>query len=349
MMKPMRVFLILILGLMCSAGRGLAQEDNFTTATSALQDVLSSLKQSVEKLSVDNNQLSSQDNLVKTQVLELQMQLGQLQAQGDALGKTAEKLQDKNTGRAQQITRLEEENFELDNRTQKDDVAIKSIQQSLDAAYPEEQKLLAQLKNRQDGPLYNGPGPLSSWDQVSSGSEIASRRQKEKLKLMKMIYDSQERQEALHESILEFQKNTPLLPAAGALAHQQQLKDQIKDLEAQIAAYSSNGPGPLSSRDQVRSVSQWDNAQLGELELELKGLEKNYMQLKDLMEQMSKRAQKAQMTVNQHIEGEKLQGNIDDLKRQSVKLIADLDDLRSQMVDLDKRKSHLEAMIQQMP
>ena len=64
------------------------------------------------------------------------------------------------------------------------------------------------------------------------------------------------------------------------------------------------------------------------------------------MEQMSKKAQAAQMTVSQHVEEEKLQSSIDDLNRQGVGLRADLDDLRSQMVDLDKRKSRLEMMIQ---
>ena len=33
-------------------------------------------------------------------------------------------------------------------------------------------------------------------------------------------------------------------------------------------------------------INQWDDTQLRQLELELKGLEKNYAQLKDLMGQM---------------------------------------------------------------
>lgn len=164
-----------------------------------------------------------------------------------------------------------------------------------------------------------------------------------------MIYDSQQRQEALHESILEFQKDTPLLPAASALAHQQQLKEQIKDLEAQIAARGGLSPAPQGDSSLPVPAHQWDNTQFSQLETELKDLEKNYLQLKDLMEQMSKKSQSAQMTVSQQIEGKKLQGNIEDLNSQSERLLADLDDLRSQMVDLDKRKSRLETMVQQLP
>ena len=67
------------------------------------------------------------------------------------------------------------------------------------------------------------------------------------------------------------------------------------------------------------------------------------------MEQMSKKAKASQMTVSQHIEEEKLRGNIDDLNRQGAGLRGDLDNLRSQMVNLDKRKSRLETMIQHLP
>ena len=75
-----------------------------------------------------------------------------------------------------------------------------------------------------------------------------------------MIYESQERQEASHKAILEFQKNTPLLPAASALAHQQLLKEQIKDLEDQIAVYP-----PENNRAALRVTGQWDDAQLDQL------------------------------------------------------------------------------------
>ena len=71
---------------------------------------------------------------------------GRLQGQGDVLNKQADKLQEKNPRRAQEITQLEEENSDLDDRTQKAEGAIKSIQESLDAGYQEDQKLLLQLK-----------------------------------------------------------------------------------------------------------------------------------------------------------------------------------------------------------
>ena len=316
----MRLFFFVISGMMLLPCLGLAQENNVTLDTSALQEVLSTLKQSIDKLGLDNDQLVAQDKAIKEQVLQLQMQLGHLEASGDVLNKTVARLQDNNPRRSQQISRLEEENSDLDDRIQKAEGDIKLIQQSLDTGYQEDQKLL------------------------SPESLAAARLQKEKLKLMKMIYDSQQRQESMHESILEFQKNTPL-PALSALAYQQLLKGQIKDLEAQNIAYQPETKGGLQYAP-LTAANQWDDAQLHQLELELKVLEKNYLQLKDLMEKMSQKAKAAQMTVSQHIEGEKLQSSMDDLNHQGMGLKADLDGLRAQMIELDKRKSRLEMMIQ---
>jgi chromosome segregation ATPase len=274
-MKVQRFWVAVILGMMLLTGRVWAQEENgdVSPATTALQEVLSNLKQSVEKLSLDNDQLEARDNAIKGQILQLQTQLSQLEARADFLNKETDKLKDTNPRRTQQISRLEEKDFELDNRIQKAEGSLRSMQQSGGA---------------EDRPVEHS--------------------QKEKLKLMKMIYDSQQRQESLHEAISEFQKNT-------------------------------NGG----------FLNQGDDAQLRQLESELQALEQNYLQLKDLMEQMNKKAQAARMTVSQHIEGEKLQSSIDDLNRQGVALKVDLDDLRSQMIDLDKRKSYLETTIKQLP
>ena len=261
-------------------GRSLAQEDNVSMATSALQEALATLKQSVEKLSLDNDQWTARDKAMKAKGIQLQTQLGQLEAQGNLLNKTADKLRDKNPRRGRQIARLEKENFDLDNRIEKALGGIKLIQQSM-----------------------------------ASGAHL----QKEKLKLMKMIYDSQLRQESLHESILR---------ATASVGYD--------DRATASVGHDDRATGELTMR--VR-----------QLELELKVLEKNYLQFKDLMEQISKRATAFRMTVSGHIEEGKLQSSIDDLNRQGVGLRANLDALLSQMVDLDKRKARLETMAQHLP
>jgi chromosome segregation ATPase len=144
----------------------------------------------------------------------------------------------------------------------------------------------------------------------------------------------------------EAQKLLVLSPQAGvrALAHQELLKKQVKDLEDEIAAFPPEKP--LAS---FGFTNQWDDKQLRQLESQLKVLEKNYGQLKDLVARMSKKIQSPAMVINQRTEGEKLKRSIDDLNLQSMGLKADLDDLRTQMVELDKRKSQLETMAQQAP
>jgi len=336
MMSSKAIVPIVCLTILISAPRVWGQEENVNTATSALQSVLENLKESAGKLALDNQQLALRDNAIKSQVAQLQIQLGQVQQQGDVVSKAVDRLQEKNPRRGQAITVLEGANFDLDNRNQKTEAAIKLIQQSLEAGYREDQKLLMQIKDKTN---VQPAKPVAPTAQELALIHV----QKEKLKLMKMIYDSQQRQEALHESVMELQKNAPLQPAADALAHQDLLKGQIKDLQAEIAAYP-----PEKFSYQGLGANEWDDTQMRQLEVELKALEKNYSQLKTLIDQMDKKVQASRMSVSQKLEGDKLQGNLRDLTHQGEGLSVELEDLRAQMVDLDKRKSHLEAMIQQI-
>jgi chromosome segregation ATPase len=157
------------------------------------------------------------------------------------------------------------------------------------------------------------------------------------IKLIQLSLDASDR---------ESQKLLVTGPQVGAraLAHQQLLKKQIKDLEDEIASYPPQKPLADLGVD-----SQWDDSQLRQLESQLKALEKNYVQLKDLVARMSKKVQSPAMVINQRTEGEKLQKSLDDLNLQGMGLKADLDGLRDQMVELDKRKSQLETVAQQTP
>ncbi len=332
----MRLFFLVILGAMFFCGPGMAQVQDVNSAASALQGVLSNLKQSVEKLSLDNDQLAARDKAVRQQIAQLQTQLVGLQAQGNPLNKAAAQLQQEDSSRAQQIARLEEESSDLDDRAQKAQGNIKLMQLSLGARYEEDQKLLLQLK----GMSNVLPPPVQAPPPESRAEEYL---QKEKLKLMKMIYDSQQQQESLHEAIFQFRKSILLRPVVTAMVHQQLLKEQIKNLEDQIAAF----PPPQSANGVF--VNQWNDDHLRRLEVELKALEKNYLQLKGLMEQMTQKAQSVKLTVSQRVEEGKLQSSMEDLKRQGMVLKVDLDDLRSQMIDLDKRKTRLETMVQNLP
>lgn len=311
----------------------MAQDQGPAVDTSSLQSVLANLKESAEKLNEDNDQLAARDKYIRQQILQLQGQLGRLESQGNTLSEAVSQLQDSDTRQSRQVIRLQQESSDLDGHIQKAQGAVKPAQRALDAAYAEDQKLLLQLKSMTGAPPMQDTG--------SAGLPSAD-VQKEKLKLMKMIYDSQARQEDLHQAIMAMQKNAPLQPAAAALAHQQLLKQQIQELGSQIASVPQDPAG-------ANQDNAFDEGQIRRLEDELKDLEKNYTQLKDLMGQMDKKAHAAKMAADERAQEGKWQANIEDLNRQGVGLRAQLDDLRSQMVDLDKRKSSLEEMIKQLP
>ncbi|MDE2028480.1 MAG: hypothetical protein KGK03_00630 [Candidatus Omnitrophica bacterium] len=275
----MRFILVLIAGTALMASPGFAQQDDLGTAVAGLQSVLTNLKQSAEKLSVDNDQWRSKNKESEAQVIQLQARLSQLQAQGDDLTRSADRLHAENPGRARQIARLEKEKSDLDGRIQQGQNDIKSTQQSLDAQ--------------------------------NKAYQQTAHSQKEKLVLMKMINDSQQRQALLRQSIETFKKG----------------------LEAQAAA-----------AEDIKNPHQGDDAALLQMETDIKTLEQNYVQLKDLMAQMTRRSQHLQKAAGQRREERKLQDGLDGLERQNKQLRVQLESLSAKMVDLDKRKSRLEQM-----
>jgi len=334
----MRLFLTASLLLFFTSAAG-AQEDSLNAVTSALQEVLASLQHSVEQLNQDNDQLTARDSAIRKQVQDLQGQLEQLQAQGGDLDAQVQKLRENNPRRAQAIARLEKENYELDDRTLKAGAGVKLYQRSLDAGYQEDQRLLLQLKSLSAASLKS---IVLDAQRANPRQQALIHLQKEKLEIMKMIYESQQRQEAMQASIIQLQKSKNFVPSAGALAHQQELKQQIKDLQDQLNAM----PPPQYTMAGLSNA--WSDIQLGQLEDQLKVLEKNYAQLKSLTEAMGQKTQEKNLTVNEREEGQKLQGNVDDLKRQRVSLMVQLDDLRARMVELDKRKAYLDQMAQKL-
>lgn len=309
--------LVAALGLLIAgmtAQPAAAQEDSVDSAASALQQVLLTLQQSVKKLSVDNNELSARNQSYQQQVLQLKTRLSDLQSQADTLNRKALRLRESNPQRQQEILRLQEEDRQLDARLGQTEKGITSVQKALGS---------------QDA------GPLT---QAPSG-EIQS--QTEKLHLMKMIYDSQQRQEELQDSILKLRKDG-LSPLASAQGRADTLKAEIKGLQDEILK-SQARTAPSAG------APSGDEAQLARLELDLKSLRENYGQLKDLMGQINKRGGVVPLTPQEHADQLKLQASLDDLDRQGKGLRVQLDELRTQMVDMDKRKSRLDEMLRQLP
>ncbi len=88
-----------------------------------------------------------------------------------------------------------------------------------------------------------------------------------------------------------------------------------------------------------------DPQDLQSLSRQMTALEQNYDQLRDLWSKMQDKAQMLRMEPAQKTEKDKLAKNLTDLNQESAGLKAELQSLREQMVELDKRKTHLQDIL----
>ena len=89
----------------------------------------------------------------------------------------------------------------------------------------------------------------------------------------------------------------------------------------------------------------WNEDQFKHMDSELKVLQKNHDELEGLVAQLQKKAAASRAVPNERVEQAKLESNIKELKREGMGLKADLEAVRVQMVELDKRKTRLETML----
>ena len=128
----------------------------------------------------------------------------------------------------------------------------------------------------------------------------------EKRKITSLMNDAQLKQDRLRQQIL--------------LAQKKVLATDIRPVVA-----------PVVNNDQMSN--------------EINSLQKNYEQLSDLYTQLQKKMQAVPLKSVEITERKKLEGTVLDLKTESGKLRMDLDGLRTQLVELDKRKSYLEQAL----
>ncbi|MBF0511142.1 MAG: hypothetical protein HQL13_02315 [Candidatus Omnitrophica bacterium] len=324
----MRVIGILILGIIFLFNPGWAMGKDVSGETALLKQALAQLKSTEQTMNLDNDLWRFKNKTKEEEVRQLQAKLQRLKGQGEAFNQSSDNIEEIKPGQQKQIDHLKEILIDLDHRIQKVNENIQFAKQSLDEENQEYQKSLSRLKEvkKQVEP------PVESSDQKEK-----LHRQKERLRLMKMIDHSQERQESLHTAILNLQKKSPVVFGEEMIAHQKFLKEQIQALESQIAAYPPKGVSLPKG-----SANQWNSKDLSQMEDQLKFLEENYGALKLLVEQMSQKTKGLKVPVTQSIEEKKLETSLKDLNLQGTQLKVELDGLRAQMVHLDKLKTHLE-------
>lgn len=299
-------------------------------AADKFQQGLIDLKAGIDRLTVDNAALAGQNEALKGQLTQLRLQLGQTQQEQESLDQAALKLKATNETKTRQINEAREELASLNERLEKINAEIKLSAQGIEQKTKEEDELTKQALQMRL--------PLAAAVTVSPEVvEVKPDPRKEKLKLMKMIYDSKKHQEDLHESLLVAQKSAVSSGQAQAASRKVFLQEQIKQLEYDLAQM------PLVEVPLVES--NWTQEQLKQMEFELKNLQQNHDELEALIGQLQKKNVAQQVQPAERNEQSKLAANIGELKREGGVLKGNLSDLRNKMVELDKRKTRLEAML----
>lgn len=296
-----------------------------------LETTLRDLKTSADGLNQQNAQLIQENAQLRQSLSQLQLRLGQLHEEEAQLTQQALKLQDKDESKAKQISLAQKNLYELDAKLEKQVASIKETKDQIAKLAQEDQNLTEQLNQIQQVSLNN-----SNLIVEDPQSDL---KRKEKINLLKMIDQSHLRQQHLNEAIVKLKPSGQESETAQLMAQREVLQSQLNGYQDELAS--------LSSIHQLAEVVDTEDVKL--LAGQMTALEKNYDQLRDLWSKMQEKAQSLRMAPTEKIEKDKLSKNLMDLNQDSAKLKSELRALREQMVELDKRKTKLQHILNQQP
>jgi chromosome segregation ATPase len=319
-----RIFYLSSLGLLF-CGPLLAQTNTVAWATDQLGNSLTMLKASVDKLSAGNIELAQKVGSMKARLTHMQARLQQLADQNNELTKASLRLQEPDPAQARRISELEGEIFSLDGKLEQTAEGIRRDQRELDRASQEEIPLTQRL---------NELGIDENTIIAPVAVPLPPSNAKEKLRLLKMIDDSKQRQTELYDQLA---RANVTLEAVSSISAKDRLIREIRVEQDAIDRLSELASAPPPAPQETL-----DPAQMAKLEEEVKQLQKNYDELEGLVVQMRQKAQKTTMSAAEKREQGKLRDNLEGLRAETKKLDADLSRLRRDMVQLDKRKTKLE-------
>ncbi len=335
-MVTMGIYWMRIIFIVCFLSPTLSYALEPDTANSdfseRLTQGLKELKKSVDQLSSSNETLALKNIQLKARFDDSQMVLQKLLEDNRKLMESSDKLHRNDPMRAKQIAQLQKDLMDLDNKLSGLEPQFKVAKNNITSGQKEDQRLNDQIKQ-------GGMPVVANTDAISPEiSQIWEQKQKEKMAILKLIMESQNRQELLREQISDFQKDVPVLASNSILLNRRKaLEAQIQKVQQEIAQLNLN---------QNPSQQNLNEKQLQQLQVNISNLEKNRDELQGLLLKMQQKIQQIPLTEDQKLEQAKLQSNIDRLKKEAKGLKFDLGELQQQMVGLDKRKSDLEALLE---
>lgn len=292
------------------------------------------LKTTVERLSAGNDLLAVKNLQIRNSINTKQTELIKIQQSNQQLNSTFMKLKDLNASRSRQIDQLRASVSRLDDDLKGCVDQMRIIQERIDQQLEQEKQIENQIQRLKD-PAYDDTLKEGSLQQ----SQEWLKNQKERMALLKLILESQNRQELLNAQIQDFQKDIPGQEAAQRARNDRKrvLEKKMEELKDEIANLNGNSSS---------SSGAWTPEQVQQLQTNIDRLEGNKEQLQGLVSEMKQKIQRVGLSSQQRSEQLKLQSNIDQLKNETKGLKFDLEDLQRQMVSLDKRKAYLESLLQ---
>lgn len=282
-----------------------------------------SLYASAEKLSLGNSVLAVHLNEINMKVAALQLRLKQLLMDNERLSQEALNLQDNDPSRAKKITALEKESFDMDAKIEELRGKIKADADALALAPAQESRYDQRLAEI---------GAVSK----PVDDPVIESNASEKLRLLKYIRESKKKQEDLYAKIIAGKVSVPVVRVESS-AQKNALLASIRVLEDEI--------GQLKKMSSLSVAKANDSQQLKELQAQVAMLQKNYDVLEGLEARLQQKSQVMQKNVEQHGEYARLKENLAQLNKDNTLYLMQIKDLRVQMVELDKRKTLLEALV----
>lgn len=302
--------------------------------TDQLTRILTDLKNSADRLSGGNAALLNRNDGERSQLGLLQARLKQLADENGVLTAASLKLQESNPSRARKLAQLEKELSEVSSGLQGLQEQVRTDRASIERNKTENARLAGQIAAL--GMSLPAPAPVPA-----APVDMGSGHAKEKLRLLKMIYESKQKQEGLYLQISDAGQRKPVAVVTVETARDKEhLLDEVRRLQAEISGLNAMAAQPAPTAQQ----GFWSPDQLRQLQAQVKTLQKNSDQMEDLLGRMQ---QKALKTAPKDRRGapNRLGRSLEDLQREGQVLKQDLQDLREEMVELDKRKTYLESVV----
>jgi chromosome segregation ATPase len=291
-------------------------------STEALSESLQGFEQSIAKLQDANSRLSDYNRDLKAHIQQGKNTLKSLAQENEQLEKDAGLYASKTEKKSGELNTFEIQMNQIKGQLQKIDQDLDAKQQKLNAQLRRQQVIWTQMGLAKDK---NAIDQLEERNVEASAAVI-----KDKMELNEDLRNAEDRiagleKEVAYQSLLR-QDPQISLP---------KLASQRDELRQQLASLSSNA-------DQAPPI---DPNQIKKLKSEISELDKRRTQDTNLLQMLQAQYDKNQRMAKNVAEEKKLQDTIAALKKDNKSLKQQTADLRFEMVDLDKRKAHLENIV----